>query len=153
MRKEYYDTIIGNFSNNSSIFLAGPTPRSKDVKSWRPKALNLLEKFNYNGIVYIPEFNGGKNIFSKRTYIYEWEFNKLMSCSAILMWLPRSDILPGFTSNIEFGYYIKSGKFFFGHPESASKCAYMDWLYNKTTQKVSHLNLENLAKEVYNFVG
>ena len=41
----------------NSIFLAGPTPRSVDVKSWRPEALEILKKLSFNGTVYVPEWD------------------------------------------------------------------------------------------------
>lgn len=39
----YSDQLI-----DSSVFLAGPTPRSIDVASWRPDALVILEDLGYN---------------------------------------------------------------------------------------------------------
>lgn len=43
------------FPSNStkSIFLAGPTPRSKEVQSWRPEALRILKNLGYDGQVYV----------------------------------------------------------------------------------------------------
>ena len=42
-----------------SIFLAGPTPRAADVKSWRPEALDLLRAFGFGGAVLVPERRDG----------------------------------------------------------------------------------------------
>src|SRR6266511_3357557 len=41
-----------------SLFLAGPTPRSADVPSWRPEALNLLRGLGFAGTVLVPERRG-----------------------------------------------------------------------------------------------
>jgi len=43
-----------------SLFLAGPTPRSKDVKSWRENALAVLQSMNFDGHVFVPEPRNGK---------------------------------------------------------------------------------------------
>ena len=34
----------------NSIFLAGPTPRSKDIPSWRNEALKILKDIQYNKV-------------------------------------------------------------------------------------------------------
>ena len=44
------------YSLKKSIFLAGPTPRSKEVKSWRPEAIRLLKEKGFDGVVFVPEF-------------------------------------------------------------------------------------------------
>ncbi len=36
-------------NNKFSIFLAGPTPRSTDVKSWRKEAIEILKKLELRG--------------------------------------------------------------------------------------------------------
>lgn len=47
--------------------------------------------------------------------------------------------MPGFTTNVEFGYWVKSksklkpGKVLYGRPDTAEKIKYLDWLYNKVT--------------------
>ena len=38
-----------------SIFLAGPSPRSSGVPSWRPQALDLLRALGFSGTVLVPE--------------------------------------------------------------------------------------------------
>lgn len=37
------------------IFLAGPTPRSTSVKSWRPEAIEYFEEANFDGTLLIPD--------------------------------------------------------------------------------------------------
>ena len=38
-----------------SLFLAGPTPRSSEVLSWRPQALEVLRGLGFPGTVLVPE--------------------------------------------------------------------------------------------------
>lgn len=39
----------------ASIFLAGPTPRSRATRSWRPEALDMLRDLGFSGHVFVPE--------------------------------------------------------------------------------------------------
>ena len=116
----------------NSIFLAGPTPRSSDVKSWRPNALEELEKAGYKGQVIIPEH------FGKSKYDFldqvEWEDEGLNHCAVIAFWVPRElDTMPAFTTNVEFGRFIRSNKMLYGRPDGSPKNGYLDWLYTKYT--------------------
>src|SRR5262249_12812776 len=86
-----------------SIFLAGPTPRSPDVLSWRPEALDILKELAFPETVLIPERRDG---WSKVSYLdqVEWEYVGLEGCSVVAFWVPRHlPTLPGFTTNVEFG--------------------------------------------------
>ena len=55
--------MIVNYSDQEiikgekSIFLAGPTPREKDIISWRNEAIKILENLGFDGIVYVPEYS------------------------------------------------------------------------------------------------
>ena len=40
--------------SHPSIFLAGPTPRTSGVASWRPEALDLLREVGFGGTVLVP---------------------------------------------------------------------------------------------------
>ena len=44
---------------SNSIFLAGPTPRAEDVKSWRPEALKLFQDKQFKGTIFVPEARDG----------------------------------------------------------------------------------------------
>lgn len=46
---------IEDLDLDEGIFLAGPTPRDKVTQSWRPNALQILEKYNFSGKVFVPE--------------------------------------------------------------------------------------------------
>jgi len=112
-----------------SIFLAGPTIRvraSRDITRWRRQALNLFQMYKYEGNVFFPEqAPGGKYDYDKERQ-YEWEDFHLNAASCILFWIPRElKLLPGFTTNIEWGKWHDSGKVVLGHPPDAPK---MSWI-------------------------
>ncbi|MEU6990329.1 nucleoside 2-deoxyribosyltransferase domain-containing protein [Streptomyces sp. NPDC046465] len=102
------------------VFLAGPTPRAGgNVESWRPAAITELAA-QWNGeqqlTVLTPESRGGK-----RAAHYDdqagWETAARKAASAILFWIPRDlQTLPGFTTNVEFGLDVGSGKTVLGCP-------------------------------------
>jgi hypothetical protein len=129
-----------------SIFLAGPTPRSPDVKSWRPEAIDILEK-DFEGIVYVPETEDGRLPQYKDQI--DWEHDALWSSWAVLMWVPRElETMPAFTTNIEFGYFVRSGALFYGRPEGAPKTSYMDYCYEKWNGREPKTTLEELITEI-----
>ena len=55
--------------------------------------------------------------------------------------------MPAFTTNVEFGYWIHTGKVIYGRPDDARKIRYLDWLYKKDTNKDPYNNLVDLLKE------
>lgn len=120
-----YDDSVGV----SSIFLAGPTLRDNlhNLTPWRIKACEILQDFGFSGHIYIPEPFAG----SKEEQI-DWEIYHLEKADCILFWVPRDlKILPAFTTNIEFGEWMKSGKVVLGAPENAEKVSYMIYRANK----------------------
>jgi len=107
-----------------SIFLAGPTPRSQDVESWRQKAIDILESLDYDGHVFIPEPADG--VWSKN---YDgqvgWEEKALNQADLIVFWVPREmSSMPALTTNDEWGVWRNSGKVMFGAPKEAVKVRY-----------------------------
>lgn len=145
-----------NYSNEKpieskySLFLAGPTPRQSDVISWRPEALKIIENLGFDGVVYVPEYKNDNN------YNYlnqvEWEYTCLNQCSIVCFWIPRKlSILPGFTTNIEFGRYVD--KSVYGRPDWAEKKGYLDWFYPKITGRKVHNNMYDLFKEAICLTG
>jgi len=125
-----------------SIFLAGPTPRNAEVKSWRISALRILQTANFPGAVLIPERQDWQTAFDYIDQV-EWEYTCLEAATAILFWIPRDlATLPGFTTNVEFGRYVDSGRCVYGRPDDAPKNRYLDWLYQKCTGKVPYQTLE-----------
>lgn len=106
----------------SSIFLAGPTPRTSSVPSWRPLALALLEELGYEGAVFVPEPRAG--VWRDYTNQVEWETEGLNRSDCALFWIPR-DLRPdengyprmgALTTNDEWGAWKTSGKVVLGTP-------------------------------------
>ncbi|MFD5342321.1 nucleoside 2-deoxyribosyltransferase domain-containing protein [Streptomyces anulatus] len=103
-----------------SVFIAGPTPRAGgEVPSWRPAAIEELAA-RWTGdqplTVLTPESRGGV-----RAKHYDdqvgWETEARAAADAILFWIPRDlETLPGFTTNVEFGLDVSSGKTVLGAP-------------------------------------
>jgi 8-oxo-dGTP pyrophosphatase MutT (NUDIX family) len=108
-----------------SLFLAGPAPRSGDVESWRPEALEILRQSGYNGVVFVPELRAKK---WNRKYQEQiaWEEKALSMSDCIIFWIPRELVhMPAFTTNIEYGEWFKSGKVVMGSPKDAPKMSYL----------------------------
>lgn len=141
-------------SYRKSIFLAGPTPRSSKVKSWRPEALKILESFGYDGVVFLPEFRKGKK---PRGWTYEkqcdWEHRCLDMADIILFWVPRKlRTMPAFTTNVEFGLYANSGKIVLGAPKNTHKMRYFKFVSEKLMIPYSE-TLENTIVRALEIIG
>ena len=127
---------------HKSIFLAGPTPRDENTESWRIGACKYLENHGFDGLVYVPEYSAWK---PKTDYVdqAEWEREALSNASVIAFWIPRTlPDMPAFTTNVEFGYWIHTGKVLYGRPDE--KIKYLDWLYQTDTHKEPYSSLEEL---------
>lgn len=102
-----------------SVFLAGPTPRSSTVPSWRPDAVTAIDAAWAGAdplTVLTPESRGGHQAAEYHDQV-EWEAAGLDTATAILFWIPRDvSTLPGFTTNVEFGLYVRSGRVILGCP-------------------------------------
>ncbi|MFF9733689.1 NUDIX domain-containing protein [Streptomyces albidoflavus] len=122
-------------ASGPSVFLAGPTPRAGgDVPSWRPAAIEELAA-RWTGeqslTVLTPESRGGI-----RAKHYDdqvgWETEARASADAILFWIPRDlETLPGFTTNVEFGLDIATGKVVLGCPSNCpnpERNRYLIWV-------------------------
>lgn len=153
MKVFYSDSPLNVDVNVHSIFLGGPTPRSANVLSWRPQALKILGELNYQGQVIVPE----RGLCDKRLtqaefenlYLnqVEWENTGTESCSTLVFWIPRElETMPAFTTNVEFGRYVKSGKVMYGRPPEAPKNRYLDWLYSKFNTHPIYETLPELLK-------
>ena len=139
---------------HKGIFLAGPTLRNGySQNSWRYKALKLFDKFDFDGQIFIPEYEPSKTFIDtdenikKQTY---WEWEALDKATAIMFWIPRDiKTLPGFTTNIEFGRYtaLCPEKIVLGYPSNAPKMRYIELLYQKTTNRKSNTSLVDTVKE------
>ena len=111
-----------------SIFLAGPTPRSQHVPSWRPEALRLLQQLGFEGTVMVPEQNGDWRLDEYDHQIL-WEWEGLATATVIVFWVPRElATMPAFTTNVEFGLFAAQQKAVLGYPKGAPKMGYLDRL-------------------------
>ena len=132
-----------------ATFLAGPTPRDNGIKSWRQDFLELLPE-TFTGTILIPEARDG--IF-KADYQdqVEWEYQNLSNAAKIVFWVDRDlETLPGFTTNVEFGFWIKSGKVIYGRPEGSPKTKYLDWMYEKFTNQKPLNSLNQIIELLVN---
>ena len=136
-----------------SIFLAGPTPRGENIESWRTSACKYLEDNGFDGIVYVPEYSTRK---PKTDYVdqAQWERDALSNASVIAFWITRSlPDMPAFTTNVEFGYWIHTGKVLYGRPDDAKKIKYLDWLYKKDTNNEPYSNIDELLNGSINLAN
>lgn len=143
-------------SFSKAIFLAGPTPRSKDVASWRPEAVRLLKKTAYDGIVFYPEYRDGRRDDIKgNDYVnqIEWEEKCLNIADCIIFWIPRDlETMPAFTTNVEWGTWHNSGKVVFGAPKKAPKTRYQRY-YAKKLQIPASYTLRGTIKAALKMIN
>jgi len=139
--------------HHPTLFLAGPTPRSPEVPSWRPQALEWLRGLDFTGTVLVPERRDWSVKFNYLDQV-EWEYAGLESCSVIAFWVPRKlETLPGFTTNVEFGRYVGSGRCVYGRPEGAPHTRYLDWLYAKLTGRRPENTLRGTLQAAVEAIG
>ncbi|MFD3544831.1 nucleoside 2-deoxyribosyltransferase domain-containing protein [Streptomyces sp. NPDC058655] len=107
-------------ASGPSIFLAGPTPRAdQPTPSWRPDAIGELTA-QWTGrqrlSVLTPESRGGIRAAHYDEQV-DWETDAREHADAILFWIPRDlASLPGFTTNVEFGLDVGTGRAVLGCP-------------------------------------
>lgn len=150
MRVVYTDRPKFRGSVKPSLFLAGPTPRSNGVPSWRPKALEILKNLGFEGIVLVPErrnWQDGDQDFKYESQV-NWERAGLEKCTKIVFWVPRKmKTMPALTTNVEFGYWLarEPKRVLYGRPNDAEHTGYLDWLFKLEKPKgVIHENLKAL---------
>lgn len=144
MEINYSDQEV--IKGKKSIFLAGPTPRSESVVSWRTEACKKLEELGFDGVVYVPEYSTWK---PKADYTEQamWERIALTEATVILFWIPRSlPDMPAFTTNVEFGYWLHTNKVIYGRPDNAEKIKYLDWLYELDYNEAPYNDLNKLLE-------
>jgi len=115
-----------------TIFLAGPSPRKKNLISWKKEAIKLFKKYNFNGTLLIPEVK--EEI--KYNYIdqIDWEDEALEKADIIIFWIPRDlNDFPGFTTNIEWGRWLERNpqKLILGSPKNTPKMDYINYYADK----------------------
>jgi 8-oxo-dGTP pyrophosphatase MutT (NUDIX family) len=143
-------------SGTSAIFLAGPTPRAPigapATPSWRQDAIAYLQSINYEGDVLIPEpRDGWRPDYEGQV---EWECTGRRQSDIIVFWVPRDlKDMPAFTTNVEYGEDIGTGKVIYGRPDSAPKNRYLDSRYQNDMRKAPHTSLESLLDETVKVIG
>lgn len=130
-----------------SLFLAGPSPRDKDTLDWRIEALEVLQTLQFEGEVFIPIPRNkfyGKGDDASWTYTNQiaWECAARQMSDKIVFWVARNITgkMPGFTTNVEFGEDLHSGKILYGRPSDADKCRYLD----KRIEEVGQIVFQDL---------
>ena len=147
MKVNYSDEQV--LKGDKSIFLAGPTPRSIEIETWRKEALSILKDLGYDGIVYVPEREFDDRNFDYNNQVW-WEREALHNANVIVFWIPRDiKTMPAFTTNVEFGYWISKNKdkVLYGRPDESRKNKYLDWLYKTETGKNPYNDLKGLLVE------
>lgn len=136
-----------------SCFLAGPTPRSSDVSSWRNEAISLFSKYGFSDTLYVPEFRE-KPYYDVDTGIKEmkWDQEALESSTIVMFWIPRSSDMLGLSTNAEFGYMLNRGNFVYGRPNDAIRCQFLDFLYKDKLGKDYCVTLEETVKSAINYL-
>jgi hypothetical protein len=121
-----------------SIFLVGPTPRDKEVLSWRPEAIRLIQESGFNGNIYVPEDSDWSPKYTYDDQV-DWEWEALMISTVVLVWIPRElATMPAFTTNVEYGYMIKNLNLAIGWPEDAPKNRYLEKLAIRHNLPIYH---------------
>lgn len=140
--------------NKNSLFLVGGTPRKSDVPSWRPEAITILQKLGFSGTVLVPEREDWNVKFDYRDQI-NWEQVCLHNATAIAAWVPRNMVtMPCLTTNVEFGYWIAKdpAKLFYGRPDDAPSCSYLDWMFKHHTNEDPVNTLEAVLSKAINYI-
>jgi nucleoside 2-deoxyribosyltransferase len=103
-------------------------PEARKDEFWRYRSIQLLESFGYDGVLFIPEYNPNNPDAHNIEYEdqIQWELDAMNMADVIVFFVPRSlDSLPAFTTNVEFGYWLRSGKIVFGDTPHAEKNRYL----------------------------
>lgn len=118
-----------------SIFLAGPSPRANVINTWRDSALFILEAQEFDGDVFVPMTRERGYLDDYKAQV-RWEWEALGAATCTVFWIPRSDLYPGFTTNIEFGFasVLRPGRVVLGSPEGATKMRYPQMMAEEMAQ-------------------
>lgn len=125
----YSDGVIDGISNGLLIFLAGPTRRTNGyVETITPWRLRFLELYSHRCDFAIPEpYHVGD--WPEYEEQVAWEIRMMNESDKIFFWIPRNFEYPGFTTNVEFGSWYKNPKTYYGRPENAERCRYLDTIW------------------------
>ncbi len=133
-----------------SIFLAGPSPRGQADYNWRPEALKYLETIGFPGNVFVPIREDGGWLGDDKLQM-DWELDYLDAATVVVFWIPRSEQLPGHTTDKEWGMFVRSGKAVVGYPlktksgEKTPGMGYIDHVSKRYRVPVFH-NLDDTLR-------
>ena len=132
------------------VFLAGPSPRSGQTLEWRKEAIQHFQNIGFDGTIVIPEPRTGK--WDDYLTVVDWEHLYLELSDTILFWVPRDieNEIYGFTTNVEFGMYLHSGKIIYGRPDNSDKNRYLDYWYSLVYSKQPYNDLLTIVKDTIN---
>lgn len=120
----------------ASIFLAGPSPRIDSDPNWRPEAIHALRSAGFEGTVFVPLSRRADQV-TDFTDQAAWERVHLRLADVIAVWCPRDmQRLPGFTTNVEFGEWLNSGRLLYGRPDDAPHNRYLDFCYRTRNRRL-----------------
>ena len=86
----------------------------------------------YDGVVFVPLPRIADDWKHGYENQIEWEVAHLHMADAIVFWVPRNKLtLPGFTTNVEYGMFLHSGKSVLGYPADADSMRYLAYLAEK----------------------
>lgn len=150
----YYAMQDKSSVTDKSIFLAGPTPRSPSVRSWRPAALRELGNLGFDGSVFVPESSNWKPHSDYDGQI-DWEWDGLSRASVVVFWVPRDlATMPAFTTNGEMGMIFerirhnKNTKAVLGFPMNTPKMGYFERLAKSVGVEIHNSLTDTLKSAV-----
>lgn len=143
-----------------TIFLAGPSPREEAVDDWRNQVVEQLKEKEFDGTIYIPipRKRFYKNYTEDKSWTYdnqvEWECLARQRADALLFWIPRNTKgkMPGLTTNIEFGEDLRFPNIFYGRPDEAESCRYLDKRI-EMQKKEFYNNIDDLINNILKYLG
>lgn len=132
-----------SFTNlKDGVFLAGPCPRQSGIIDWRVEAIELFRKHGFTGDIINPTNDQYDDQYLKQI---NWEIEGLHLSSAIMFWVPRTEQNPSFTTNVEFGEWMKNDSVILGFPRDSMKNKYLQTRFEHMNKLVYH-NLEETVK-------
>lgn len=154
------------------LFLAGPCPRHEYSSDWRHKFIEDLKASGFHGIVITPTNDQyDENNPEELKMQTNWELEAMKASDRIFFNLDRSFEHPGFTTNIEVGYWLgrnakkieKSLIFYCPEGNTLGSNRYIKikaeegkypWLtdINKAIQVINEGSFRSLSLNVFNFL-
>jgi hypothetical protein len=107
---------------------------------------------SYDGVVFLPESQDGQR---QGDYDQQmaWELEAMRRSDVLLFWVPaKREALPAYTTRVEFGFQVHSGKVILGMPQDAYETRYMKKLA-QLYRLTSHQTLSETVTAALTKVG